>query len=389
MKIHLVRTLETREYYVLMEIYRASRKRDLIAYAKLAREQNNVLTPALLNNKLLNRSENVAIAVLDSLVRYGLFAWDEKKREARLTREGEYAAENDVAYLYEHDVYRVVCSPDPLLPQPMIMCERAPWKRSEIRKVHEKEESSPAATPPEILSCKGKELEFFRPSRTESESVERDQVRIDRVSETCWPVSSRAGYMLAGTIGDDGRFRGEVRGERSITSWKNDAVTLDSTLRAIASQVREVVLPDGKDPCIEVVFSDVEKDIDRREFRGDRRLGDLVLGGAFGARPLAVTLSDVPMMPKNSQEADRWYLWLLEDGLSGYLSSEAFECYAEDVRMHFQTFGADRSPQIKIGARELAGCIEERNREAGREPRTERYWYLTAPCDLRYGGGQS
>jgi hypothetical protein len=389
MKIHLLRTLETREYYVLMEIYRASRKRDLIAYAKLAREQNNVLTPALLNKKLLNRSENVAIAVLDSLVRYGLFAWDEKKREARLTREGEYAAANDVAYLYEHDVYRVVCSPDPLLPQPVIVCERAPWKRSEIRKVHEKEESSPATTPPEILSCKGKELEFFRPSRTENESIERDQIRIDRVFETCWPISSRAEYILAGTIGDDGWFRGEVRGERPIASWKNDAVTLDSTLRAIASQVREVVLLDGKDPCIEVVFSDVEKDINRREFKGDRRLGDLVLGGAFGPWPLAVTLYDVPMMPKNSQEADRWYLWLLEDGLSGYLSSEAFEGYAEGVRMQFQTFGADRLPQIKIGAHELAGRIEERNREAGRESRPERYWYLPAPCDLRYGGSQS
>lgn len=389
MKIHLSRTLETREYYVLMEIYRASRKRDLIAYVKLAREQNDVLTPALLNKKLLNRSENVAIAVLDSLVRYGLFAWDKKKREARLTREGEYAAANDVTYLYEKDVYRVVCSPDPILPQPVIVCERAPWKRSEIRKVHEKEESSPVATPPEILSCEGQELEFIRQSRTESENIERDQIRICRVSETCWPVSSGAEYGVAGTIGNDGRFRGEVKGKQGLSPWTNDTITQDSTLRAIASQVREVVLKDKKGPCIEVSFSDVERDIDRREFRGDRCLGDLVLGGTFGARPIAVTLADVPMVPKNSQEADKWYLWLLEDGLSGYLSQKAFEDHAEDVRMQFQTFGADRSPQIKIGARELSGRIEERNREAGREPRPERYWYLTAPCDLRYGGGQS
>lgn len=393
MKLELSRNLESSEFFVFMEIHRASSRRDLIAYAKLAQENDGEITLGILNLFFLDRSEKIAESILFHLVKTGLFTWIEKGKRAKLTNEGTFAAEKEIAYLYEKDLYRVVCCRDTLIPQSIISVERAPWRRSEIRQSQNDSIdenltalSESIQTPHNIKECIGKELSFIRQSPDDSGEEKVDTVIISSVSDICYPVPSDVQYKLSGKISEGSFFKGEIIGNKTSCRWSIEDITMESAFRALIASESEIQTDSRGIIVLDVVFSKIKSDIEKRSFKSKIVFSNHVLKGPFGDKPLDIIISDVCIRPKDTNEADFWYRWLLEDELNRYMSHSDFMGYADEIKDRFAVFGAERIPVTMIQSLDMACDIEERNKKTGKKPRPEQYWYLMAPHDLRYGG---
>lgn len=373
-----------------MEIARPSTRGDIIAYTKLARENNNILTPKILNKRFLFRTDKVALLITTHLVKLGLFEWDIEGKKAMLTDEGKEAAEKEVAFLHEKGVYSVICSNDPLLPHPVLLILPAPWKRLDILMEeqsgdgHEGGES--IKTPDDIRSIVGRNYSFLRDDSRSALGSSQDEIRVIKVADSCFPVAMDIQYIMKGTISKDKPLSGEVRGNGYRIQFNKANITFDKAFQSLESVVSNIKKDHEGSVFFDVSFAEVENDIYKRNFSGDITKTDLTLNGPFGEKTLNITLSDIYLRPKNTIEANMWYRWLLEDGLDRYLSPSGFEEYAEEIKERFTRFGEESTQIGMIQPLELARDIEYRNDKARKKPRSKKYWYLMAPHDLRYGG---
>lgn len=371
-----------------MELARPSTRGDIIAYTKLARENNDTLTPKILNKRFLYRTDKVALSIITHLVKLRLFEWDNEGKKAVLTSEGREAAEKEVAFLYEKGVYSLVCSNDPLLPHPVLLILPAPWKRLNIPKEERigDERGESIETPEEIRSIVGGKYSFSREDSKSALGYSQEEIRVIKVADSCIPLAMDEQYTLRGTISKDKTLNGEVTGYGYRIEFENTKITFDKAVKSLGSVVSNIKKDHEGSVFLDISFIDIENDMHKRDFKGDRSWPASILNSIFGKEPLNLTLSDIHLRPKDTIEAGMWYRWLLEDGLDHYLSPSGFEEYAKKIKDRFTQFGAEKMPSETIHPLDLARDIEDRNQKNGKKPRPEQYWYLMASHDLRYGG---
>ncbi|RLC16626.1 MAG: hypothetical protein DRI57_10955 [Deltaproteobacteria bacterium] len=87
-------------------------------------------------------------------------------------------------------------------------------------------------------------------------------------------------------------------------------------------------------------------------------------------------IKDIPLIPADFQQADKWRNWLIEQEVNGYLSQEDFAAIARETK-HKEFFKPFQNQLENLSSKDY---LQKNYAGQGTE---DRFWYLQAPVDLK------
>lgn len=368
MKILIEKEISAEVFMLMMEIGKATERKDIISVVKLASENGGELSPEILCQELLNdRPENVGRTILNRCCDERLMEWTDDGKSTRLTRDGEASAETGIHYQAMRDIYEIVYFDKGLIPC-LIGCKGTGQSEfSQKSSFKEYEVNS------DVKNKLTQEISFTLPETKESIkviSIERKGVR----SEIGKKI--KVTYILSDEGQNELRLSGDIKGQYSDLEY-----SFHEGFKSILKSLGRNKDWDSKNGYLKVGFTDLSSDKERRNFIQDIS-EKMVVESYFCEEALdKVTLKEVPVFPRTLEDAREWFVWLLKNEINDYLEEDQYQEYSEKIRQRFGHFAEDLEvPALK----DLAEIIKRES--AGKFP--DKYWYLVAPGDLRRIAGK-
>lgn len=363
MKILIEKEISAEVFMLMMEIGKATERKDIISVVKLASEHGGELSPEILCQELLNdRPENVGRTILNRCCDERLMEWIDIGTTARLTRDGEDSAETGITYQKMRDIYEIIYYDKGLLPC-LIGC-----KGTGQSEFNQKSSFKEYEVNSDVKNNLTQEISFTLPETKESikvYSIERKGARSE--------IGKKIKIFY--NLSDDGHneltLSGDAKGQYSDLEY-----SFDEGFKSILKSLGRSKDWDSKNGSLKVSFTDLTSDKEKRNFIQDFSEKKVVENYFCEEALDKVTLKEVPVFPRTPNDAQEWFVWLLKNEINDYLEEEQYKEYSEKI---LQRFGHFADVLEVPESRDLAEIIKRES--AGKFP--DKYWYLVAPLDLK------
>lgn len=367
MKILIEKEISAEVFMLLMEIGKATERKDIISVVRLAAEKGGELSPDVLCRELLNdRPEIVGRTVLNRCCNERLMKWSDDDQFTHLTPTGEYAAETGIHYQAMRNIYEIVYYDKGLVPC-LLDC-----KDTGQSDFNSKENKNPSLRPYDVNNDVKNNLtepiSFKFPGKNE-------EIKVFSIETNGGRSDSGKKLKISYTLSDDGTnelmFSGEIKGKLSNLEY-----TFPEGFKSILKSIKRYNDWDSKSENLTVHFSDLTNDYEKRNFL--QKISEKIVDDDYFCKEAldSVTIIGIPVFPKTLEDAQEWFMWLLKNELNDYLEEDQYQEYSEKIRQKFGHFEEDLDIP---DSQELAEFI----RQESAEKIPDKYWYLVAPVDLR------
>jgi hypothetical protein len=349
-----------------MEIAKTERRDDILSVLKLADETEGPLTPEIICQELLaNRPTRVGENIIHRLNDLDLL------HNRRLSESGRDALEQGLVFMPERSSYRIMWTEDPLLPQKLLdLSEEAEIPHWDPARKKNKGKDPAVDVPKGLKEIEGSVVQLL--------GSEGGTIRVEKIEGKCIPQEASSGTPLTASVtvrmGNNNELTLSGRYQRRMEPPSIDFD--DVWMRILLERAADW---NKKEMVLQCSFDDLS-DSDRRSFTTTLELKTPTLPnlGRFNR----TVVRNVPIAPRDSDDAQLWADWLLVDRMPGYLSENEFEVHKEQVAANFPVH------QLRLpGQEELADTILQNEWKWGEGgPLRKEYWYLRAPIDLNPGG---
>lgn len=367
MKIQIEKEISAEVFLLMMEIGKATERKDIISVVKFAAENNGELSPELLCSELLNnRPENVGKTVLNRCCDERLMEWSDDGEFTRLTPTGENAAVTGIHYQAMRDIYEIVYYDKGLI-SCLIDC-----KGTGQNEFNSNDGKNSAFKPYEVKNDVKNNLEepinFKLPGKN-------DPIKVFFVERKGRRSEIRKKLKISYTLSDDGKdeltLSGEIKGRCPVLDY-----TFSEGFNSILESIGRYKDWDSKNEYLKVSFSGLTNDYEKRNFSLNLSEKKVVENYFCDEALDSVTITGIPVFPRTLGDAQEWFLWLLKNELNDYLEEDKYLEYSEKICQRFGHFEEDLDIP---DSQELAELI--RQESVGKIP--DKYWYLVTPVDLR------
>jgi len=363
MKLLIEKELSAEVFMLMMDIGKATERKDLISVVKLASEKGGELSPKILCQELLNdRPENVGRTILDRCCDERLMEWTDDGKSTRLTRGGEESAKTGIHYQPMREIYEIIYYDGGLIPC-LIGC-----KGTGQSEFNQKSSFKDYEVNSDMRNKLTQEITFTLPEINESIKVYSIESKGYR-SET--GKKMKISYILSDKGQNELALSGDVKGQYSGLEY-----SFNEGFKSILKNLGRNRDWDSKNGYLKVSFTDLTSDKERRNFIQDIS-EKMVVENYFCEEALdKVTLKEIPVFPRTLEDAQEWFMWLLKNEINDYIEVEQYKEYSERILQRFGRYAED----LEVPAsKDLAEIIKQES--AGKF--TDKYWYLVAPVDLR------
>lgn len=380
-KIICTRKIETECFEVLMNIGKEDSRPELISVLKLAEEQNGIIMPKDISDRLLGgRPVIVGRQIIFRLVEIGVLETIRGQDKYKLTELGRETLESEKVLIPERGVYKAWFSDDPLFPSGLvdIQYSNPPDLREEVRKMNEAYKN-------------GKEREDKLINIESLNIIENKRHIIVVGDHDLKPGGSVFVYVL----GKSG-FR-RANSDRKLDSVLN--ITPNNTTRlTVGTESKRISIPsleidfnklmsmmadsnwgEWKKDFIDIFNFDELDNISRRNFVLKRfNVKDFELFSLVNKESLGswnIDIFEIPIDTTNSQLAGNWGLWLLKDSINHHINPNDYDKLSLKIIEKFK-----RGISIDLPSQqELVNDVQA-------EENTELFWHLQSSLDLNPGG---
>ncbi|EHQ36002.1 hypothetical protein [Methanoplanus limicola] len=374
MKILTERKCNLLEYYIEMEIGWEKNRGDVIAYAKLAKENNNRISSDVIKSKFLGPCPPaVPESVLNYCIKNHIFEWEIPGETAILTDNGLQCAENEKYYELKRDIYHIVLPDEPDIPVKILECE--PVSHSDNRINGEPE----LTTLPENISSsiEGCKFEVARKKRDINEyRTIYENGKIFEINNNCIILESKRETKISGYIDGNSNLT-EYFSDNDNCKWERgniNCITLNQKLKEIYP---DVFGWDDRLNGIKTSFPVNDNIRDLNKFNGNIFFKNMKLNEFFGDSPINIEYLNCRLIPKSLDDAQRWYIFNIEQDIHDYISEEGLDLVKLKNKSLFEEYDEFYS-QIRIPDRkELIESVHGKDGLFSRK-----FWYLQAPIDL-------
>ncbi|MDD4126250.1 MAG: hypothetical protein PHV39_01000 [Methanomicrobium sp.] len=374
MKILTKRSCNIQEFYIKMEIGWERNRGDIVAYAKLAKENGGKIDPDLIRNKFLGScSPDIAISILNYCVKNHIFEWEIPGEIADLTEYGYQCAENERYHEFEKDIYHIILPDDPYGKVEIINCD--PISYSDNRLPDRPEFTD---LPEKIRSLiDGCEFELSRKKKVGSEyQTLYERGKIFEIEDKCIILENNDKIMINGEI-NEGSHLNEYFADNERKSWGRDDVNNVTMNQGLMKNYPEIFEWDVNFNGFKTSFPTNKIISTTDKLKGNILLKNVKLAELFGDSVLDIQYNDCKLVPKTTEDAQKWYFYLIEKEISDYISEDELNSLQINNKQHFEEFEHIYS-QINVPGRKiLINSILKKDGSFN-----TKFWYLQAPVDL-------
>lgn len=364
--IQLQRTIEIQAYDVEGTIARSQQRPELLAVARLAHDSPGGLTPEILANELIGSQPVLCRRILDRCVSLGLLERTHGRGPAHISELGATMLNRGEIWIPEQGAWRVYFTDDPLIDVAVIHvapcpASKAREERSALRrKSGEMTEQSVAS--PRVLADQG--------STPCTSLVDGSTFQVLDVAKRGGrgPISplqlqleyrpgTEAQVTLSGRLQPPAGPPLEVEQllgvPQALTAWTYDELWTDlvsiaedleiEILEAACQRAGQRVLPVGFERTPEAARRQFALDLDIPPTSYD----DL---GEFQS----TRIEAVDIIPRTTEDAARWALWLQWDELDSYRIPAQLRDAAARIRQRFPLFQVQLESPTELLARATA-----------------------------------
>lgn len=385
MRIKISKEASLKEFYLNMEIKRASDKKDLVAYAKLAEENGDSLNPEIICHSFLHDIKpKVGEEILKECSKKGLFVWDIESKTAKITSLGKEIAKTGVPYTYEHDLYYLVYLNEPLILNSLIGCHFV--KNLQNNLAEKKEQVSNNL----IKNLIGKKFSPY--TRKNYNGSEPEKVWIKDNIEICKinpepRIEFDSGIKLKiefETSDNTNNVSIQILGEY------NDTFPQNCNDKKYFNEIfHELVLsPEFKEwnfekKALGIKYSEglinfIKIDDENKILTFSLELEKEFESEILGSGKFNIEIDDIPIFPLEYEDTLNLYYKLLESEILDYISKEEYSQKAENLKKKLITY-CKLDYDFEIPERiTFARKIQENDNGE----RLKTYWNIMAPFDL-------
>lgn len=393
-EIKLRRTTDLLQIEAIIEMQRQVEREELITLLRFGREtidEGEKLTPKkVVEDWLMGFPISSGKRLLRILEDLGLIQRERGGRNIELlpspdtsytlTEEGRRAEAIDILFMPERLAVVIQYVADPLIPDRIISIQTHTERLKDLiyrneRGWNELVEYESIDLPEELKDIAGKEIVVYEGNRA-------GRVIIDSFGQKVIPSKQDSKINVNLQLSPQHLSKIIINNES-----RNHEVVIDKNLekqleykKVLTSLIRQAdqSWSENKE-AISVRFSRIDYP-QKKSFVTDvkmptpevRNLGDFE----------SCTLKQVPIAPRTAGDAQKWYEFLVVEGIATYLTEDGFYDYVEKQKHNFTIFGFD------LDAPTLEEMIERFSKR--REDNTYHpiYWFLNAPRDLCVGRGE-
>lgn len=378
MKIIISRNASVRDFYVQMDIGIQQNRGDIIAYAKLAQENGNILTAEELNQKFLGKSNTrIATFLLDYCVNQNLFRRVGEGNKVELTETGKICAEQEIFYERSSDIFHIQYLDEEYSENKLLSCERL-----SSRKYLLPEDVKLTPVPPSLKNNLENNL-FDVPSEEKAGSNEKpltETILIYALGEQCVEIKSGPDVSVSGVISENCQLQEWVTENKEL-SWNRNDIDFSTMLRDILENTNVELDWSKHYNRLVTQFPPPEYIQVSAAITGDVSLNTLKLKHYVPEQNVDIQLTQCPLMPASIGDAKRWYYHLIEESIRYYVSESEFINLIEEKIRHFEDFSEFFSSLELPQRKEFAAYVKEKYGE-----KTALYWYIMTPLDLSLEG---
>jgi hypothetical protein len=294
-----------------------------------------------------------------------------------LSEEGKNAEENDILFMPELLAVVIQYVVDPLIPDRIISIQTHTERLKDLisrndRGWNELIEYESIDLPEELEEIVGKEIVVFEGNRA-------GRVIVDSFGQRVIPSKQRSAIQMDLRLLPQRTPRLEIE-TKSQTHDVNVDENLESQLeykRVLSSLIRQTGKnwSDDKE-AISVRFGEIDYP-QKMSFVSDVQIltPEIKNLGEFDS----CTLKKVPIAPRTSADAQKWYEFRIVEGINSYLTESGYGNLAEIERENFTRFGFDlQTPSVDEIIEGYSNIRDDNTYHPV-------YWFLSAPRDLIQG----
>ena len=377
MKIQTTRSCKVQEYYLRMEVGWERNRGDIIAYAKLARENDGRLSSEDIKDKLLGKcSPQTPLSILNYCVNNRIFRWEEVDTSVILTDSGWGCAENEIYYEFEEDIFHISLPDDPYCPCEVLSCNR-------VGHTDERLKGDPIyiKIPDTICSIKGSEFEIPHVIKINKEKqTAYEKGKIFSVDDYCVQLDGRNRISIEGEISEDSVLTEHIS-NKEMNFWKRPDISFDLIKNKIQIAYPDTFCNINNHESFITPFPTPDHVKPSYDLTGNVSLCKMNLNELSGSEPVDIELIDCQLIPKSTEDARNWYFSLIEDEVTDYLSednlqeifSKKMEIFKEINEDYLENLRSDRMTFLNYLLRKYGAF-------------TLKYWFIQTPVDLSLEG---
>lgn len=354
MDIILKRNVKTKSFRLFMDVRKSGKRDDIVAILMLADENGGEIYPADVCTHLIdNRPTTVGERIIQRCAELGVLEVKDNFK-GLLTDDGRRAVENKTVYIPESGLYQILYSDEILLPSPLLDC-------IPDEKKSEKDDNTEEIDPVIRSRLENKYFKLLGKAKSE--------IFVEKIKLNGREIRKKSTLNLTYSLLENGnillRLNGDI--DTKLEPPKFTQMEIWDLL------VESMYLGDDWDvvaQCLRRSFEELRPK-ELLNFMVELRTNELIIEemGTFSD----VTVKNVPIIPKTTEDAYRWALWLLKNSINDYLKSHEYENIVQNILLKFTGYEIKLPTQI-----ELAKMI----REETEDKLPASYWYLKAPIDI-------
>ncbi len=358
--INLKRKVEIEEFRGILDIGRQQKKESYISILKLAEENGGKVEATDIVNKFFKgRPKSLGVQLIHRCYLNGLLT-----EEGQLTEEGKLAIEENKVYIKENGAYSFWTTRDSLIPQILLNV-----KEIDVNQMKNGLKAKELVNIPEWIKNLENEKRTLFNHKNEVIKIYEFQ---DLVQEMENQLKITVHYIVSPSDKIEEHkllITGDLKKELTtlpeysyediwLSLLGKDSHRWDRERSAYRCRLDE--LDHGSRLSFTI----------SKSFKNPKFL-DL---GTFDD----VEVNNIPIIPLNNQEANKWAIWILEERITDYLDSESYMSLCSDIIK----IGSFDAYEISLPTQVEMANIFMITHEQGDIEFMEKYWYLKSPLEL-------
>ena len=358
--INLKRKIEVEKFRGILDIGKQQKKESYISILKLAEENGDKVEAKDIINKFFeDRPESLGERLIHRCSLYGLLTED-----GRLTEEGKTAIEENKVFLKENGAYSFWTTKDPLIKQILLNVEDINlFTMKKGNKIKEM-----INIPEWIKNLENERITLFN---KKNEVIKIYEFR-DLVQEMENDLNITIYYIVSPSDKIEEHkllITGDLeKGLTELPKYSYEDIWL-SLLRKESDRW-------DKESNAYMCKLDELDDNSRSSFKITRSFKnpEILDLGIFND----LTVNNIPIIPINNEEANKWAIWILEQKINDYLGTEDYsELCSKIIKMKaFEKYEISLPTQEEMAKRFTIGSRGEDIEFM------EKFWYLKSPLEL-------
>ena len=367
-KIELERTVPIKHFQSLIRMGVEEKHDEFYSVLILANELKRPITSKdISKNLLINFPEKSGDILFDTIVKLKLI-----DVEGNITKSGIEALSSHSILIPERDVYDIYCVKDPLVPQ--ILLDYTSIKRKNIEReiLREKTEKKNIEKLPEwLMPIQNEKIKIYN---------KKKNIHIFNIDEKgiLFPSKHNQSLTISLTIDRNGN-KMEFSGYSSVTKEIPNDLSFDIIWPKIlgsSANFWEYIFERDKF-ALKISYNELNE-YEKVNFVKNLKIEKPIIEN-YGRFDTTV-VKNVPIAPKRTDDAQKWFEWFLMNNLSEYIPEQKYQLFLKTNWKKFPEFSNDlRFPTQK----ELIEKIKDIDNKKGiREHHSRKFWYLQTPLDL-------